>query len=93
MVSSVLLSAPVLCRAQEHIHSIGLNDHHIALILERDKQYHFVLRDHQMQHHSSVILNDPCTTIQAHPNGQWLLYYSTAPRYILIDGNLQQHDE
>ena len=86
-------SKPVSCKAQETISAIGLNDHHIALVVGHENQYSFVLRDHQMQHPSSVILAHPCTTIQVLPNEQWLLYHPIAPRYVVMDGNLQQHDE
>jgi hypothetical protein len=86
-------SSPTTCKYSETITAIGLNEQHIVLSLQRDDQYCFSIRKHDMTHCSDIQLTYPCTTIQALPKSEWLLYSSSTDLYYVIDSELNQHDE
>ncbi|CAF1548344.1 unnamed protein product [Didymodactylos carnosus] len=86
-------SPPTTCAPDEEITAIGLNEHYIVLSIQCDDEYRFALYQHDMKHFSNVQLIRPCTTIQALPHGEWLLYDSTQKLYDVIDFELEQHEE
>jgi hypothetical protein len=86
-------SAPTTCAFSEKITAIGLNGHHIVLSVQRDDRHRFTVYNHDMIHCSHIQLTHPCTTIQALPQDEWLLYNSSQRFYYVIDSELKQHDE
>ena len=86
-------SAPTTCAINEKITAIGLNEHHIILSIQCGGQHSFSVRNRDMTHCSNIQLTHPCTTIQALPQDEWLLYDSFKQLYYVIDSELEQHNE
>jgi hypothetical protein len=86
-------SEPTTCARKEKITAVGLNEHHIVLSIKCDDQHRFAVHCYNMTHCSDIQLTHPCTSIQALPQGEWLLYDSSKQFYYVIDSGLEQHNE
>lgn len=87
-------SPPTTCTPSEQITAIGLNEHHIVLSAQLSGYpYRFAVHKYDMTPCSNIDLTYSCTTIQAPPYGQWLLYDAYKNLYYAIDSDLKQHDE
>jgi hypothetical protein len=77
----------------ERITAIGLNERHIVLSKQCNKQYSFAVHKYDMTRCFNIQLAHSCTTIQSSPRNEWLLYDSSNSHYYVIDSELKVHED